>query len=79
MGRKTCPYVPKQAANKEFEKALREKGIADENFHRSGKFTCPLLRSRHHVACTAANTVYNLRRLPGKPVPVKTKEQTKSV
>lgn len=77
-------FKAKQAAHKEFEEALREKGIAggdklSEGLSRSGKFNHPLLRSRHHVACTAANTVYNMRRLPGKVALGKAKQETKSV
>lgn len=79
-------FKAKKAARLEFEEALRKKGVTggeiDEvspDLSRSAKFTRPLLRSRHYVACTAANTVYNLRRLPKTITSEKTAGQTESV
>jgi predicted nucleotide-binding protein (sugar kinase/HSP70/actin superfamily) len=57
-------FKAKQAAQREFEEALTEKGLTIEQLRTilgGTKFTHPLRTSRHVVACTAANTVYSLR------------------
>ncbi|WP_052088251.1 2-hydroxyglutaryl-CoA dehydratase [Paenibacillus wynnii] len=58
-------YKAKQAAQREFELALLEKGLTVgqlQNKQCSMQFARPLQTSRHVVACTAANWVYGLRR-----------------
>ena len=78
-------FKAKKAARKEFAEALEKKGLtaaAAEDaslFHRSSVFTRPLARTRHYAACTAANAVYNLRKLPGKLVAEKAAGKTESV
>lgn len=55
-------FKAKQAAQNEFQEALKEKGITLEdleNLH-SSKRHHPLAKLRHYAACTAANMVYNL-------------------
>lgn len=57
-------FKAKQAAQKEFEEALINKGITAEDLQKirsCSKFTQPLRTSRHFVACTAANLVYDAR------------------
>lgn len=58
-------FKAKQAAQKEFEEALAKKGVTVQQLQQipgHAKFTHPLQTSRHVVACTAANTVYGMRR-----------------
>jgi predicted nucleotide-binding protein (sugar kinase/HSP70/actin superfamily) len=54
-------FKAKQAAQKEFEEALVKKGFTVEKLQmlRSSRYSDPLQKCRHFVACTAANTVYN--------------------
>ncbi|NGQ93970.1 2-hydroxyglutaryl-CoA dehydratase [Brevibacillus sp. SYP-B805] len=57
-------FKAKQAAQKEFDEALAKKGVTVEQLrHLSGraKIVRPLHASRHVVACTAANLVYDIR------------------
>ncbi|WP_035101599.1 2-hydroxyglutaryl-CoA dehydratase [Aneurinibacillus terranovensis] len=58
-------FKAKQAAQKEFEEALVEKRITAEGLEKykaCTKINHPLRTSRHVVACTSANVVYNIRR-----------------
>ncbi|WP_199615658.1 2-hydroxyglutaryl-CoA dehydratase [Paenibacillus alkalitolerans] len=62
-------FKAKQAAQKEFEEALRKKGLTADHLQRMSvrsKFAHPLRTSRHVVACTAANFVYGARGLFNK-------------
>lgn len=57
-------FKAKQAAQKEFDEALAKKGFTVEqlrNLSGRSKFVRPLHASRHVVACTAANIVYDIR------------------
>jgi len=59
-------FKAKQAAQKEFDEALAKKRFSLEqltNIRGRSKVTHPLQTSRHVVACTAANTVYGMRKL----------------
>ncbi|MBW5446932.1 2-hydroxyglutaryl-CoA dehydratase [Cohnella sp. CFH 77786] len=64
-------FKAKQAAQKEFDEALAKRGLTASELHRfagRAKIANPLHASRHVVACTAANTIYGLRRrlpIPG--------------
>ncbi|MGM1021823.1 MAG: 2-hydroxyglutaryl-CoA dehydratase [Bacillota bacterium] len=53
-------FKAKQAAKKELDEALTKKGFTEETLPRRFKYTDPLRASRHVVACTAANTVYDM-------------------
>ncbi|MEJ3719890.1 2-hydroxyglutaryl-CoA dehydratase [Paenibacillus polymyxa] len=53
-------FKAKQAAKKELDEALTKKGFTEETLPRRSKYTDPLRASRHVVACTAANTVYDI-------------------
>ncbi|GMA62563.1 2-hydroxyglutaryl-CoA dehydratase [Alicyclobacillus fastidiosus] len=57
-------FKAKQGAQKEFDEAITRKGYTVEKLQ-SGlgrkKLSDPLQSSRHVVACTAANTVYDMR------------------
>ncbi|MEC0236074.1 2-hydroxyglutaryl-CoA dehydratase [Paenibacillus kribbensis] len=53
-------FKAKQAAKKELDEALMKKGFTEETLPRKSKYTDPLRASRHVVACTAANTVYDM-------------------
>lgn len=60
-------FKAKQAAQKEFEEALLQKDTSAEelgSFHIAWRFSNPLRANRHVVACSAANAVYGLPRLP---------------
>lgn len=53
-------FKAKQAAKKELDEALTKKGFTEETLPRGSKFTNPLRATRHFVACTAANAVYDM-------------------
>ncbi|MBC8080640.1 MAG: 2-hydroxyglutaryl-CoA dehydratase, partial [Gorillibacterium sp.] len=56
-------YKAKQAAQREFDEALSEKKLTVEQLHLRKdrpRSTRPLQTSRHVVACTAANEVYDM-------------------
>ncbi|MGM1050509.1 MAG: 2-hydroxyglutaryl-CoA dehydratase [Bacillota bacterium] len=53
-------FKAKQAAKKELDEALTKKGFTEETLPRKSKFSDPLHASRHVVACTAANMVYDM-------------------
>ncbi len=57
-------FKAKQTAQKEFEEALMKKGITAKHLQKlksRSKFIHPLRTSRHFVACTAANFIYDTR------------------
>lgn len=57
-------FKAKQAAQKEFEEALADKGLSAQqlqNISEHSTRTHALRISRHVVACTAANTIYGMR------------------
>ncbi|WP_372636232.1 2-hydroxyglutaryl-CoA dehydratase [Cohnella sp.] len=57
-------FKAKQAAQKEFDEALKSKGYTEENtklLPTRSKFSRSLQTSRHFVACTAANLIYDKR------------------
>ncbi|MFB6366406.1 2-hydroxyglutaryl-CoA dehydratase [Paenibacillus elgii] len=57
-------FKAKQAAQKEFDEALLNKGIADERLQQikhCRKGNRPLRTNPHVVACTAANFIYGMR------------------
>ncbi|SDG54270.1 Predicted nucleotide-binding protein, sugar kinase/HSP70/actin superfamily [Fontibacillus panacisegetis] len=53
-------FKAKQAAQKEFDEALKQRGYTVESIPKLLANTHPLRASRHVVACTAANAVYGL-------------------
>ncbi|MEK5237584.1 2-hydroxyglutaryl-CoA dehydratase [Paenibacillus sp. FSL L8-0470] len=53
-------FKAKQAAKKELDEALTKKGYTEEMLPKGSKFTNPLRATRHFVACTAANAVYDM-------------------
>lgn len=55
-------FKAKQMAQKEFNEALQEKGITFDVLKnmQNERFNNPLQKTQHHVACSAANTIYNL-------------------
>ncbi|WP_029192891.1 2-hydroxyglutaryl-CoA dehydratase [Paenibacillus harenae] len=53
-------FKAKQAAQKEFDEALTRKGYAGEPLPSGSTANNPLHASRHFVACTAANAVYEM-------------------
>lgn len=56
-------FKAKQAAQKEFEQALEQKGFTLDEYRgllQRSKLTNPLKTTRHVVACTAANSVYSV-------------------
>ncbi len=58
-------FKAKQAAQKEFEEALQQRNITQDQLGQYGSlsaFANPLRTSRHVVACTAANAVYGVRK-----------------
>ncbi|XJZ29075.1 2-hydroxyglutaryl-CoA dehydratase [Bacillota bacterium Lsc_1132] len=67
-------FKAKQAAQKEFEEALTKKGLTVEKLQ-SLKSCNALQKSRHNVACTAANTVYGISGFHNRFLSLKTKEE----
>lgn len=61
-------FKAKQAAQKEFDEALAKKGFSvdqlQKNIFSRSPITEPLKVSKHSVACTSANVVYQLREIP---------------
>lgn len=55
-------FKAKQAAQKEFERALSKKGYTVETLPTRATLAHPLRTSRHVAACTAANAVYGIPR-----------------
>lgn len=55
-------FKAKQMAQKEFDEALQEKGVTIDELKnmQTEILNKPLQKTRHHVACSAANTIYNL-------------------
>jgi predicted nucleotide-binding protein (sugar kinase/HSP70/actin superfamily) len=63
-------FKAKQAAQKEFDEALAKKGFSVDQLQKnsfcSSHLTEPLKVSKHSVACTSANVVYQFRGIPNR-------------